>query len=377
MVKHLYAFLHENLPDRKASIPSVTSLSDLQKGCVAIDVLSFVKQMQISKNRVTFQDISDEMTRMARVCVNQDFPILFLLGSANGGSINGSINGSEEESKESKRSKGSKGSLQDVKTLTTKIANLTEKADALQDKRKQIEWDEQDEAQLIVFQDKKRRLVKQLDRIRSASVHHVSIESWESQFREFLQHLQLPHISTKDITHLLLQNKIQYIASEENDHLVSLACQPNTNTALFRNFLWHVRSPNQFPFQYYQMDKILSDLTITNRQFFEMCYLLGFQDVPCIPGMGKKRIYNGIVQHGDVETLLEKKHKRLFLDKTEKKEYLTKLDHARDKCKEMAEFSDQVDQVEIPSAKTTWTILEKASLTKKRRLYEIVDIRIR
>jgi len=54
------------------------------------------------------------------------------------------------------------------------------------------------------------------------------------------------------------------------------------------------------------LDQVLAGLELTHDQFIDMCILLGCDYCDSIRGIGPKRAYELIKQHGDIETILQK-----------------------------------------------------------------------
>jgi hypothetical protein len=79
-----------------------------------------------------------------------------------------------------------------------------------------------------------------------------------------------------------------------------------------------------------------------------MCYLLGLQGLLTIPGMGKKRIVQGIQEHETIEKLLA--GKKVFLTTKDKKDYLQSLKTARETTAKLLENPlPSIQQCETPS----------------------------
>ena len=224
-------------------------------------------------------------------------------------------------------------------------------------------------------QDKKRRIQSQLNEVKKKEQKQ---EDDSSALIHLFQKYSLPYVvgdRFKVISELVLQGKIQHVASEENQYLIPLSLflerRKVTSGSLLRNFLWHVRCPQRFPIQQYSIAFVLQELKLETAQFLEICYLLGYGDLPVLPGFGKKTIFKGIQKHKTIESLLKTKPK-LFIEEKNKTLYLEKLKDARKGTANIMQLNkfSEFHQMPVSQLKKNMQITSLGT----RRSYDIIGI---
>lgn len=334
MVKELFAVIHEQLPNKK---PPSCSLSSLNiDSCIGIDVLSLLQQMQY-KQTLSKQNVEFEFGRMAQFCTRSGFRVLMIL---------------EEENKHDNTSIRTSSFL---KGLETKMQRLDEKLQHLSLEEKTSE--DLKEAKRTVYLDKKARIQEQLQTLQKRTS-----SSSTASLVEFCIRNKYPYVLGDRkyvIPELFLRNKIQYLASEENQTLIPLALVQHadqhadqSHKSLLRNFVWHVRSPTRFLLQQYEMSFLLTQMNLNSVQFLEICFLLGYQDLPTFPGLGKKRIYTGIQTFHTIEKFLASKKTSIFVDEKAEVLYLNKLKEARQRTQDLWKLNNFAT-LEIAPSKVT------------------------
>ena len=340
--------IHENIGGK---IPSVRSLSKLPIGHVAIDVNSFLQQMRFKE--VLAEKRNRELVRMATFCLQQKYPIIM--------GINLKAHRGEKDKAQQK------DATRQIRALETKLTNVSAHIRELQEASQRTHFSELQEAQLVIFRDREKKFKEQRDHIISVS-ESESLKQEESDLISLFEKSKLPYVRGYDvISQLIVNGQVAYVASEENEYLLH-------GCILLRNFLWHVRSPAKFALQVYETAKLLDEMKIQADQFLDMGYLLGFGDMECLPGIGKKRIFQGIKQFGTIENFLETKHQKVFQTQKHKDDYLAQLSLAREKTASFRTHNVlSLPPVPPVSVAETLKALEHQKISRTTRLYDIVE----